>query len=113
MRLTGYAMRLSVYVGADDRWHHKPLYREIVQRAHDAGLAGATVLRGCEGYGDTSLVHTDRMLDLADDLPVVVIIVDAEDRIRAFLPRLRELVAGRTVLLDEVEVLHYQGRRQP
>lgn len=90
MRLTGHALRLTVFVGGDGRWQHQPRYHEIVTRVRVAGLAGATVLHGCEGYGASSLVHTNRLLDLADDLPVAVITVDAEDRIRGFLPQLDE-----------------------
>jgi uncharacterized protein len=111
MQLTGYALRLSIFIGEDDVWHHKPLYHEIVERAREAGLAGATVLRGCEGYGTSSMIHTNRILDLTEDLPIVVIIIDAEDRIRAFLPELDELVAEGTVLLDEVEVLRSVGKQ--
>ena len=110
MHLTGYALRLSIFVGEDDTWHHKPVYHEIVKRAREAGLAGATVLHGCEGYGASSVIHTNRILDLTEDLPVNVIIVDAEDRIRAFLPELDELVGEGTVLLDEVAVLRYHGK---
>lgn len=110
MRLTGHALRLTVFVGDDDRWQHQPLYHEIVTRARVAGLAGATVLHGCEGYGASSLVHTDRLLDLADALPVAVITIDAEDRIRDFLPRLDGLVGEGMVVLDEVDVLCYAGR---
>lgn len=112
MRLAGLATRLSVFVGEDDRWHHRPVYQEIVERARDAGLAGATVLRGCEGYGAGSVIHTTRILDLTEDLPVVVIIIDAEDRIRAFLPQLDELIGEGMVTLEDVEVVHYAGRPQ-
>jgi uncharacterized protein len=111
MGLTGRALRLTVLVGADDRVHRHPLHHEIVVLARNAGLAGATVLRGCEGFGATGFVHTDRLLDCADDLPTAVVIVDVEDRIRAFLPRLAGLVdpAGGpgpvTAFLDEVEVV--------
>jgi hypothetical protein len=97
-------MRLTVLTGSDDRHQHRPLHHEIVSRARAAGLAGATVLRGCEGYGASGFVHTDRLLDAADNLPVTVVIVDTEDKIRAFLPRLADL-AHVTVLLDHVEVL--------
>lgn len=110
MHLSGPARRLSIFIGEDDTWHHTPLHHEIVKRARRAGLAGATVLRGCEGYGASRLVHTNRFLSLTEGLPVVVVIIDAEDRIRAFLPELDELVNEGTVLLDEVEVLHYRGR---
>ncbi|HVV08971.1 DUF190 domain-containing protein [Amycolatopsis sp.] len=102
------ATRLSVFVGEDDTWHHKPLHHEIVRRARDAGLAGATVLRGCEGYGSSSLIHTTRILSLAEDLPVVVIIVDGAERIREFLPRLADLAGDRLVTLEEVEVVRFQ-----
>lgn len=106
------ALRMSIFLGADDRWHHKPLYHEIVKRARDAGLAGATVLRGIEGYGLSSRVHTTRLLDLAEDLPLLVVIVDAADRIRAFLPELDELITDGAVVLDEVEVITYRGGRR-
>lgn len=110
MKLTGYALRLTIFVGEDDRWQHHALYHEIVTRARAAGLAGATVLRGCEGYGASTLIHTTRLLSLTEDLPIVVIIVDTEDKIRAFLPQLDELVAEGMVILDEVDVLRYEGR---
>jgi PII-like signaling protein len=99
------ALRLTIYVGEDDIWQHKPLFHEIVHRAHRAGLAGATVLKGIEGYGATSRIHTTRILSLSEDLPLVIIIVDGEEAIRAFLPALREVVPGRLVTLEPVEVL--------
>ncbi|MFJ4674826.1 MULTISPECIES: DUF190 domain-containing protein [unclassified Kitasatospora] len=108
--LTGRALRVTVYVGEDDLWHHRPLYSEIVHRAHAAGLAGASVFRGVEGFGASSLVHTARLLSLSDDLPVAVVIVDAEERVRAFLPQLDELVTGGTVVLDACEVVRHVGR---
>jgi uncharacterized protein len=113
MELTGHALRLTIFIGDDDRWHHTPLHHEIVTRARAAGLAGATVLHGCEGYGASTLVHTDRLLDLADNLPIAVIIVDTEDRVRGFLPQLDDLVTEGMVILDEVEVLRYTGKPQP
>ncbi|MGW4490062.1 DUF190 domain-containing protein [Amycolatopsis sp. NPDC004368] len=105
MQLSGKALRALIFLGEDDTWHHQLLYHEIVKRAHKAGLAGATVLHGCEGFGTTSLIHTDEILSLTEDLPIVVIIIDAEDKIRAFLPELDELITDGTVLVDEVEVL--------
>ncbi len=110
MRLTGTALRLTIMVGEGDRWHHKPLYTEIVHRAHNAGLAGATVLRGIEGYGASNLIHTNRLLSLSEDLPVVILIVDTHDRIQAFLPQLDELVSEGLVILDDCEVIRYVGR---
>jgi uncharacterized protein len=110
MKLEGPAVRLTIFIGEDDRWHHKPLYHEIVHRAHQAGLAGASVLRGIEGYGASSRIHTTRILSLSEDLPLVIVIVDQEERIRAFLPELDELVTEGLVILDPVEVIRYVGR---
>ncbi|OLB63923.1 MAG: hypothetical protein AUI10_13345 [Actinobacteria bacterium 13_2_20CM_2_72_6] len=110
MKIEGPAVRLTVFVGEDDQWHHRPLYHEIVHRAHKAGLAGASVLRGVEGYGASSRIHTTRLLSLSEDLPIAVIIVDQEDRIRDFLPQLDELVTEGLVILDPVEVIRYAGR---
>ena len=110
MKLEGAALRLTVYIGEDDRWHHRPVYTEIVHRAHAAGLAGASVFRGIEGYGASSRIHTTRLLSLSEDLPVAVVIVDLEERIRAFLPQLDELVAEGLVIIDPVEVIRYAGR---
>lgn len=110
MKLEATAMRLTVFIGEDDHWHHKPLYSEIVHRAHQAGLAGASVLRGIEGYGASSRIHTSRILSLSADLPLAIIIVDAEDKIRDFLLQLDELVTEGLVILDPVEVIRYAGR---
>jgi PII-like signaling protein len=109
-RLTGRALRVTVFVGEHDTWHRKPLYSEIVHRAHAAGLAGASVFRGIEGFGASSLIHTSRLLSLSEDLPVAVVIVDAEERVRAFLPQLDELVTEGLVILDDCEVIRYVGR---
>ncbi|MFB7917985.1 DUF190 domain-containing protein [Streptomyces sp. NPDC056061] len=110
MRLTGSALRVTVFVGETDMWHHKPVYTEIVHRARRAGLAGASVFRGIEGFGASSLIHTVRLLSLSEDLPVAVVIVDTEERVRAFLPQLDELVAQGLVILDACEVIRYTGR---
>jgi hypothetical protein len=110
MRLTGPATRATIFVGESDVWQHRPLFSEIVHRAHRAGLAGATVLRGIEGFGASSIVHTSRLLSLSGDMPVVVVIVDEEERVRAFLPQLDELVTEGIVILDAVEVIRWVGR---
>lgn len=110
MTLTGAALRLTVYVGESDRWRHRPVFTEIVHRAHAAGLAGASVFRGFEGYGASNHIHSNRILDLSGDLPVMVVIVDVPDRIRAFLPRVEELVSEGLITLDPVEVVRYVGR---
>jgi uncharacterized protein len=111
MKLAGAALRLTVFVGETDQWHHKPLYTEIVHRAHRCGLAGASVFRGIEGYGASSRIHTSRILSLSEDLPLAVVIVDTEEKIQAFLPQLDELVTEGLVILDPVEVVRYVGRR--
>jgi PII-like signaling protein len=108
--LTGRALRLTVYIGEDDTWHHRPLYSEIVHRAHAAGLAGASVFRGIEGFGASSRIHTSRLLSLSEDLPVAIVVVDTDERVRAFLPQLDELVGEGLVTLEECEVVRYVGR---
>jgi hypothetical protein len=105
------ALRLTIFIGDGDRWHHKPLSTEIVHRAHDQGLAGASVFHGSEGYGASSIVHTSRLLSLSEDLPLAIIIVDHPDKIRAFLPQLDELITEGLVILDEVSVIKYVGKR--
>ena len=107
---TGRALRLTVLVGEHDTWHHRPLYSEIVHRAHRAGLAGASVFRGIEGFGASLLVHTSRLLSLSECMPVAVVIVDTEERVRGFLPQLDELVTEGLVTLDACEVVRYGDR---
>lgn len=109
--LQGSALRLTVYVGENDRVHHRPLYSEIVHRAHAAGLAGASVFRGIEGFGASSRIHTSRILSLSEDLPIAIVIIDRADKVEAFLPELEGLVAEGLVVVDEVRVVRYVGRR--
>ncbi|WP_101782887.1 DUF190 domain-containing protein [Nonomuraea indica] len=111
MTLSGRAVRLTILVDDTDTWHHRPMFTEIVHRAHAAGLAGASVFRGMEGFGAGQVVHTTRLLSMADDLPVAVVIVDAEEKIRAFLPRLEELSIEGLAVLDQVEVVPCRGRQ--
>ena len=110
MTLQGTATRLWVLVKESDQWNHRPVYTEIVHRAHQAGLAGASVFRGIEGYGKSSHIHTSRILSLSEDLPVSVVIVDADDPIRAFLPVIDELVTEGLVMVDAVEIIKYVSR---
>ncbi|MET8409625.1 DUF190 domain-containing protein [Streptomyces sp. NPDC005195] len=109
-RLTGSALRVTIFIGENDVWHHRPLYTEIVHRARAAGLAGASVFRGIEGFGASSLIHTSRLLSLSEDLPVAIVLVDTGERVRAFLPQLDELVGEGLVILDDCEVVRYTGR---
>jgi PII-like signaling protein len=110
MKLEGHQKRLTIFIGESDRHGHTPLATEIVQRAHKAGLAGASVFRGVEGYGASNHIHTTRILSLSDDLPIAVIIVDSDERIRDFLPDLDELITEGLVIVDDVEVIKYAGR---
>lgn len=110
MRLHGDACRLTIFVGEDDRHGHRPLYTEIVHRAHARGLAGASVFRGIEGYGASSHIHTTRILSLSQDLPLSIVIVDTEERITGFLPELDDLIGEGLVIMDRVEVYRYVGR---
>lgn len=110
MRLEGAGERLTIFIGETDQHRHKPLYTEIVHRAHAAGLAGATVLRGLEGYGASRHIHTTRILSLSEDLPVVVVIVDTAPRIDAFLPALDELITEGLVVRESVQIVKYVGR---
>ncbi|MFD2687254.1 DUF190 domain-containing protein [Streptomyces phyllanthi] len=106
MRSTGRGLRATVFTREGDLWHRRPVFSEIVHRARKAGLAGASVFRGIEGFGVSSQIHTTRLLSLSDDLPVVVVIVDDESRVREFLPELEEVVGDGLVVLDEVKVMH-------
>lgn len=110
MKTEGPAERLTIFLGESDQHHHKPLYTEIVHRAHAAGLAGATVLRGIEGFGASNHVHTARILRLSEDLPVVVVIVDSSERIDAFVADLDELISEGLVVREPVDVVKYVGR---
>ena len=110
MRLEGRQKRLTIFIGESDHHGHVPLATEIVHRAHRAGLAGASVFRGVEGYGASNHIHTTRILSLSDDLPVAIVIVDSGDRITAFLPQLDELIGEGLVIIDDVEVVRYWGR---
>jgi len=110
MKLHGPSMRLTIFVGESDQWRHHPVYTEIVHRAHAAGLAGASVMRGIEGFGASSHIHTTRILSLSEDLPVAIVIVDTAERIEAFLPQLDELIQEGLVILDPVNVIKYVGR---
>jgi uncharacterized protein len=109
MRSESDGQLLRIFVGESDRWEGKPLYEAIVRRARAAGLAGATVLRGLEGFGAHSRLHTTRILRLSEDLPVVIEIVDEAPKIESFLPQLDEMVSEGMVTLERVRVIAYRA----
>jgi PII-like signaling protein len=109
MEIPHAAVLLRIFIGESDRWQHKPLYEAIVFAAREAHLAGATVLRGTMGFGKSSRMHTAKILDLSTDLPVIIELVDAEEKINAFLPVLEKMIGGGLVTLEKVRVLHYRS----
>ena len=110
MNLEGRQRRLSIFIGESDHHGHTPMATEIVRRAHAAGLAGASVFRGVEGYGASNHIHTTRILSLSDDLPMLIVIIDRPEAIDAFVVQLDELVTEGLVIVDDVEVVKYIGR---
>jgi PII-like signaling protein len=109
MHLPQDATLLRIFIGESDRWEHKPLYEAIVLKARESHLAGATVLRGPMGFGKSSRLHTAKILRLSMDLPMVIELVDSEEKIQAFLPVLDPMMKGGLVTLEQVRVLHYRG----
>ncbi len=109
MKLEGQGKLLRIFIGESDHWHGKPLYAAIVERLREQGLAGATVIRGIEGFGAKSHLHTSRLLRLSEDLPLVIEVVDLEERIRSVLPMLDEMVTEGMVTLETVEVIAYRA----
>jgi PII-like signaling protein len=100
---------LRIFVGESDKHGHVPLYEAIVLKAREAGLAGATVLRGVMGFGRHSVMHTAKILRLSEDLPMIVEIVDSLQKIEAFLPTLDAMVPEGLVTLEQVRVIHYRS----
>ena len=107
MTLPRDAMLLRVFFGEDDKFEGRPLYEAIVLAARKNHLAGATVLRGPMGFGHSSRLHTTKILRLSEDLPMIIEIVDTEDKIKAFLPALDDLMTSGLVTLEKVQVLQY------
>jgi uncharacterized protein len=108
MNLPEDAVLLRIFIGESDRHEHRPLYEAIVLKAREAGLAGATVLRGPMGFGKSSHLHTAKILRLSMDLPMVIEIVDAADKVNAFLPLLDPMIGGGLVTIEKVKVIHYR-----
>jgi hypothetical protein len=109
MEIPHEAVLLRIHLGESDKWQHQPLYEAIVLKARERHLAGATVLRGPMGFGRSSRLHTAKVLRLSDDLPLVIEIVDSEEKINAFLPTLDEMMQGGLVTMEKVKVIRYSG----
>lgn len=110
MRSLEPANRLTIFLGGKDQYRHRPLYAEIVRRARESGLAGASVFRGIEGFGTSARIHSARVMSLGDPLPIVIVIVDAADKIDRFACELDGFVDDGLAVIDRVEVLHYGNR---
>lgn len=108
MGIEGEGQLVRIFTGESDRWGGKPLYEAIVRKAREQGLAGATVLRGLEGFGAASRIHTARLLRLSEDLPIVVEIVDKTERIQAFMPALKAMVGEGLITLETVRIISYR-----
>ena len=117
MKLEGEGKLIRIFIGESDKVNHQPLYEAIVHAAKEKGLAGATVLRGVEGYGaDSRVIHTAKILRLSEDLPIVVEIVDTEEKIKGFLPEVDRLIAlahsGALITLEKAEVIRYSAGKK-
>ena len=111
MQVPKNAVLLRIFLGENDRFEGKPLYEAIVLKAREAHLAGATVIRGPMGFGHSSRLHTSKILRLSEDLPLVIEIVDAPEKIDAFLPVLDGMMVSGLVTLEKVQVLVYGGAK--
>jgi len=109
MKIPEEALLLRIFLGESDRYRHQPLYEAIVLRAREMHLAGATVLRGPMGFGHSSRLHTTKILRLSEDLPILVELVDSEEKINAFLPVLDPMIGGGLVTTEKVKVIEYRA----
>jgi uncharacterized protein len=108
MKINENGILLRVFIGESDRWEHQPLFEAIVQKVRELGLAGATVLRGCEGFGANSVVHKSRLLEMSSDLPILIEIVDSEENIRTLQPHLETMVQEGMITMEYVMILMYR-----
>jgi hypothetical protein len=111
MKLEGEGKLLRIFIGEGDRWQGQPLFEAIVRKVRESGGAGATVLRGIEGFGAHSRIHTARILRLSEDLPIVVEIVDTAEKIDALLPVLDAMIEDGLVTIETVQILRYRPGR--
>ena len=107
MKLEGKAKMLRIHFGEDDKWHGKPLYRAVVEKCRELDIAGATVYRGIEGYGASTLVHRPHLIKFSSDAPIMVSIVDTDEKIKKLIPTLDEMVDEGLIAISDVEVIKY------
>lgn len=110
MRIPEEGKLLRIFIGEQDRWHHEPLYQAIVHLAKKEGMAGATAIKGFLGFGCHSHMHTAKLLRLSEDLPIIIEIVDSEEKIHQFLPKLDEMVGDGLITLEKATVVMYRAK---
>jgi PII-like signaling protein len=108
-RFEGERTLMRIHIGESDKWHGKPLYQALLELFRSEGFSGATVLRGVGGYGSTSMYHTDKILRLSQDLPIVIELVEYPERIQSIIPRLDEMISGGLITLEKVHVILYRA----
>ncbi len=106
MKLEGKAKMLRIHFGEDDKWQNQPLYEAIVVKCRELDIAGATVFRGIEGYGASTLIHKSHLL-FSSDRPIMVTVIDTEENVSKLIPALDEMVSEGLIAMSEVEVIHY------
>jgi PII-like signaling protein len=111
--LDGEQVLVRIFIGESDKWHHRPLSMAILERLRKEGFAGATVFHGVAGFGARSVLHTTHILRLSEDLPVVIEVVDSQERVDRLIPILDEMVAEGLVTLEKARVLKYSGGTRP
>jgi len=110
-KLIGENVLMRIFIGESDRYHHQPLYEALVEMFRREGFAGATVIRGICGFGAHSVYHTQKLLDLSADLPLIVEVVDAQEKIDAVMPQIDDMMAGGMVTLEKATVIRYTGKQ--
>ena len=111
-KFEGERTLMRMHIGESDKWHGKPLHEAIVELLRKQGLSGATVLRGVAGYGGTSVYHTDKLLRLSQDLPIIVEVIESQENIDKILPRLDDMVDGGLLTLEKVRVILYRAAKK-
>ena len=111
-KFEGERTLMRIHIGESDKWHGKPLHEAIVELLRKDGFSGVTVLRGVAGYGSSSVYHTDKLLRLSQDLPIILEVIETQERIELMLPRLDEMVGGGLITLEKVRVILYRPAKR-